>query len=310
LVENLAPEIIDEIASLQIMVGDRKCGEAVRVRLDRFKGNFWHFPCAFAQTEVGRALMHLVEGELYLPGEGVRARVPVRRLGDIANLGPDPRDVYDGFDLVTGTTAYPALWGHEVSRVFCMQQTPNQYLQPLAKAKADRPLRRLGDLWPKAAQLLIAQRVWLNTKSLVAVRVTKRVLSDVWWPVSLTEPSEQLEKTLALWLNSTLGLLLWLGHREETRGAWVQFKKPVLKDMPVLDVQSLSTKHRAALVEGFSRLASKRLLPFPKMAEDPVRVEIDQVIARALDLPDFSILRELLAREPIISLTMQGLLPA
>jgi hypothetical protein len=38
------------------------------------------------------------------------------------------------------------------------------------------------------------------------------------------------------------------------------------------------------------------------MASDPVRAEIDKVVAEALGLPDFSVLRTLLAREPIISL--------
>ena len=49
-------------------------------------------------------------------------------------------------------------------------------------------------------------------------------------------------KALALWLNSTLGLTLLLGSRIETRGAWISFKKPTLKTLPVIDIDSLSSQ--------------------------------------------------------------------
>jgi hypothetical protein len=36
------------------------------------------------------------------------------------------------------------------------------------------------------------------------------------------------------------------------------------------------------------------------MAHDDVRAEIDHAIAEALNLPDFSVLRTMLAREPVV----------
>jgi hypothetical protein len=42
------------------------------------------------------------------------------------------------------------------------------------------------------------------------------------------------------------------------------------------------------------------LKPLPEMAEDEVRAEIDSAVAAALNLPDFSVLRTLLAREPVV----------
>ena len=52
--------------------------------------------------------------------------------------------------------------------------------------------------------------------------------------------TKQQQKALVLWLNSTLGLLLLLAHREETEGAWIDFKKPILAKLPVLDIGPLS----------------------------------------------------------------------
>jgi hypothetical protein len=107
---------------------------------------------------------------------------------------------------------------------------------------------------------------------------------------------------LVLWLNSTLGLLLLFGNRQETEGAWVSFKKPLWQELPVLDVKKLPKKVLKRLAQVFDMLCQQALLPLPQMASDAVRAQIDAAIANALGLPDLTPLRERLAREPVISL--------
>jgi len=150
--------------------------------------------------------------------------------------------------------------------------------------------------------MLIAERLRLNTQRLTASRLDQRVLSNVWWPFSLVSDSDDAEKALSLWLNSTLGLLILLSHREETEGAWVDFKKPTLQEMPVLDVTALAPERLQAMADSYDRLCERPLLPFPQMNVDAVRVEIDTVIASSLGLPDVGGLRQLLAREPVVCL--------
>ena len=62
------------------------------------------------------------------------------------------------------------------------------------------------------------RKMWLKTQRLVALRVSERVLSNMWWPVSLRGQfaNQSFEKALALWLNSTFGLILLLANRQET----------------------------------------------------------------------------------------------
>jgi hypothetical protein len=114
----------------------------------------------------------------------------------------------------------------------------------------------------------------------------------------------EAEKTLVLWFNSTLGLLILVANREETEGPWVQFKKPVLKKMPVLDLRNISRKRLARLASCYDDLANSALLPLPLMWKDPVRGKIDGALSESLGLPDVSIIRQLLAQEPVISLSM------
>jgi hypothetical protein len=70
--------------------------------------------------------------------------------------------------------------------------------------------------------------------------------------------------------------------------------------MPVLDVRALSPEQLAALAETYDQVCQKPLLPFPQMASDPVRAEIDNSIAQTLGLRDFSVLRTLLGQEPVV----------
>lgn len=310
------PDIFTAQGAFNIVMGDNKVGEAFSIPWAWLhQQQSWGFPCAFAQSDLTRALLHLLEGKLYLPGKGIfpkKSKIKLCTLDKLGELGFDRRDIHDGFELARDKTNYPAIWGHDSTKVATVLITPNAYLAPLSQPKEGRPLRQVSDLWRKSGRVLIAERSWLKTMRLVSVRVSQKVLSNVWWPFVLKKTKidvDDAEKALVLWLNSTLGLVLLLGCREETRGAWIGFKKPVLKEMPVLDVHNLNARAKRKLAQAFDQLASQSLRPFPEMANDPTREAIDRAVADALDLPDFSILREMLAREPIICLTRDRLLP-
>ena len=70
----------------------------------------------------------------------------------------------------------------------------------------------------------------------------------------------------------------------------------------MLDVKSLTQEQLDALSDGYDRLCEESLLPLPEMGNDQVRAEIDAYVANTLGLPDVTFLRELLAREPVVSL--------
>jgi hypothetical protein len=309
LVKNTPPDVYTGQGALNILSDGIKLGEALSVPWSWLRErHLWNFPCAFAQAELVRTLFHLLDGKLYLPGEGIfpqRGKLPLCALKELGELGFDVRDIHDGFELSQSKTTYLAFWGHEADVVTKFMQDPNHFLQPLTRAREGRPLRRASDLWAKAGKVLIAERLRLNTMRLASIFVRQKVLAVQWWSFVSNMGDENYEKALVIWLNSTPGLLLLLGHRQETQGAWVKFKKPVLKQMPVLDVRNIQDSARKKLVQAFDQLAGKDLLPLPEMEKDSTRAAIDEAVADALDLPNFSILRELLAREPIICLSLE-----
>lgn len=299
------PSIETTESTLRLEIDKKKYGEAFSIRWKSLQSFPWSLACSFAQTALIRSFFFMMKGGLYVPGVGVSGKIPLCRLQELGELGPDPRDVYDGFKYeIKDKTSYASLWGHDAKRLTKLKTSPNFYLEPLATALPGRNLRDTTLLWPRASRLLLAMRIRLNTKRLVAVRVSQKVLSDVWWPLSLHKGQVDInkaEKALALWFNSTPALLILLGHREETQGAWVQFKKPVLYDMPTLDVRNLDEPLLQRLAESFDSLSNSPLELLPKLATDPTRRAIDQAISESLGLPDFSDLREILGREPFLT---------
>jgi hypothetical protein len=285
----------------ELVVGTRKYGETLEIPWTDVKVGLW-LGCAFAQTNLVRTAWMLRNGYFYR-AEDIRVRqIPMRRLGDIAVLGPDRRDIADGFTVSSGRTRYPAFMGHSSEAVRTIQTTPNKWLSPRAKAAAGRSLRDVGLLWSRAGSIMIAERSWLNTQRSFAVRLDVDALSNVWWPVRLRRENELAEKVLVLWLNSTLGLLTTIAHRIPTRGAWIQFKKPTIENLPVLDVTSLPKGQLRQLAGVYDAVANMGLSKFTNMANDPIRSDIDHAFAQVLNLPPLNDVRAELAEEPIIKL--------
>lgn len=294
--------IADGHGTTSLSAGDRKIGEIVEFPWQDIRSReSWMLPCAFAQTDLIRTAYYLEKGIFTVPGDSSKNEVVLTSLEQLGELGSDARDIHDAFSTTETLTAYPAFWGHSSDEVLTLSQEPNKYLEPLDHADKGRTLRKPEDIWSHAGRILLSERLRFNSQRLSAIRVSDRVLSSTWWELS-TSPSvtEDLEKALILWLNSTPGLMMLLAHREETEGAWMKFKKTSLKNLPVLDVLSLEPTKAKSLASAFDRICDEPLQPFPDMASDATRARIDRAITESLGLPGLGVLRKLLAQEPVV----------
>ena len=127
----------------------------------------------------------------------------------------------------------------------------------------------------------------------------KEVLSNVWWPVRVEDL--EAEKALALWLNSSPGILSILAYRTSTEGGWVGMKKADLEELPVLDTRSLAPAQLKGFSDLFDEVADTEFERLPGMVHCPARQALGAGISRILGLPDLSKLRDLLASEPVVS---------
>ena len=128
------------------------------------------------------------------------------------------------------------------------------------------------------------------------MRCNTKVLSNVWWPVTLSDDS--WEKPLALWLNSSLGILLMLAHRTSTRGSWVANKKADLQVQPVLDFKRISSAKLTLMSNLFDELAGLEFKSLPEMAACDTRTALADRHSEILGVPHVGALLSLISSEP------------
>ena len=92
----------------EIVVGSQKYGEAIEISWGEVRDAPW-IGCAFAQTNLVRTAWLLRQGRLYLPGRVETLPIAMGTIDDIGILGPDRRDIADGFTQSGSRTRYPAL---------------------------------------------------------------------------------------------------------------------------------------------------------------------------------------------------------
>ena len=89
LTEKEVPDIKDGQGALEIKIGELKVGEAVSIPWKELRDGSWILPCAFAQSDLTRVAYHLLKGTVWLPGTGATGNLPLCRLGELGELGPD-----------------------------------------------------------------------------------------------------------------------------------------------------------------------------------------------------------------------------
>ncbi len=295
------PANIEDTGTALLEVDGRHVGEVLSIPESKLVGRKWS-GVQFARADVTRSALRLLDdGDVWVPGESESASIPLCRLDELGQIGPDRRDLWDGFERTSTVTAYPMVENHDTEQRRSLLTEPDKYLAPLVQPRPRRKLKRVDQLWPKAGRLLFAERLWLETTRVAAMWSETRVLSNVWWPIRTDDVS--IEKSLAVWINSSLGLSTILAQRTSTRGGWVAMKKADLEELPVLDPRRLSPSQLQRLSDLFDALSEEEFERLPGMAHCPTRRRLDDGISEILGLPDLATLRDLLASEPVVSNT-------
>ena len=184
-----APAKLEETGTALLEIDGRHVGEIVSIPGSKLAHKKWS-GVQFARADLIRSALRLLDdSEVWVPGEGEAANIPLCRLDGLGQVGPDRRDVWDGFERTAAVTAYPMVENHDTEQRKRLLTEPDKYLAPLAKPRPGRHLKQVAQLWPKAGRLLIAERLWLETTRVVAMRSEERVLSNVWWPVRVEDVS-------------------------------------------------------------------------------------------------------------------------
>ena len=293
------PANVEDTGTALLKVDGQHLGEVVSIPESKLAGRKWA-GVQFARADVTRSALKLLDdGEVWVPGKRKSPSIPLCRLDELGQIGPDRRRLVDGFERTNSITAYPMVAGHDTEQRKTIICSPDSYLSPLTQPKGGQRPGYGQHLWGMAGRLLFSERLRLDTARVVSMWSETRVLSNVWWPIQTND--ESLEKPLTVWLNSSLGLLTVVARRTSTEGGWVAMKKADLEDLPVLDPRQLTPSQLRRLSDLFDALSEEEFERLPGMAHCPTRKRLDDGISKILGLPDLATLRDLLASEPVVS---------
>ena len=231
------------------------------------------------------------------------AAIPTTPLGDIATIGTPTPSIEANFGPAgEGMQSVPVLVRHDCTTQRALEVRPEEELSPKSGRKAG-----VSKLEAGMSRLHLNDNHRYNSQPLSACMTPTPSIGGRGWPNVLLEDQQQ-EKALAVWLNTSLALLLHWARSNHTQNGLGYLNRRQMGELTVLDVTALPGEKTARMAEIFERVRELPMLPANDAWRDPIRTELDrQVLVEALRLGEetFHRVRELCQRwclEP----TVQG----
>ncbi len=254
----------------------------------------WAQVFGFYSPVLCRTHLQLVrEKTLVIPDSKQMLHLPLTPLGTLGSIGYDRKQLTENTVDGPGTNQLRAVWGRDNKELTAIQVQPTGYRH----MKPGKVSRLFSVFQRSASHLLFPETTWLETTRVFPVYCTEPVISNVFWTFSAHPAlktrdgrplaSGELEQILALWGNSTVGILLFLGLRQETRGPWVHWKKQQLQNLMTLDPTQLTRDQ----VDSLLTLCSQ-FIPRQPLHDATFMLSIVAGEKSSLDLPLLQILLE------------------
>ena len=264
------------------------------------------------QGQTGQFAAALGRGELW-DADGTRViaqSIPVAPMADVCHVGPQHRrirgslGVFDGYHGWDGQAQFPALWAHSEKVHRGLIAEPNARLFPQVG-------RDHVPVWSQAGTLQITPTIRYNSQRIMCTRTIARTLGvNTWFSLNVHEDNSanrsQKEVALALWCNSTLGLLLQADHANAVQHGRGIGNKGMLETLPTLDVRQLQPWQLDEAQAIYRDFQDRTFQSFHRCAVDPARIDLDhRIVTDLLALPaeaqaTLNRLRALLATDPSI----------
>ena len=161
-------------------------------------------------------------------------------------------------------------------------------------------------VWETATRLHFNRDFRLNSQSLAACLTPERSIGGRAWPNFSVEGGVLQEDALALWANTTLGLICfwWVASRQQQGRAILTISE--LPSLPVLDVRTLNARQLRLAEKIFANFRDWTFLPANEAYRDETRQALDQaVLCDLLGLPEsilepLDVLRRQWCAEPTV----------
>ncbi len=263
---------------------------------------------ALGEPYLGSAAVSLRVGALRLPGVAEAIDLSLSSLAtmgqrglyhmDISGTEMNRAGVQRGpFDIerrYRADTRYPALWAHDANRERKLVVEPDSCGE-VREGMDDKA----ATVWETATRLHFNRDFQLNSQSLAACLTPELAIGGRAWPNFRVEGDPRREQALALWANTTPGLISfwWIAGRQQQGRAILTISQ--LPRLTALDVRTLDDEQLEQAERLFAEFAERDFLPANEAYRDKARQALDRaVLCGLLGLPE-SIL------DPLAALRLQ-----
>lgn len=237
----------------------------------------------------------------------------------IGRIGPSHRNVnqkYGGpFELrsLHGdiVPTYPILWAHDADRertmVFEADHDGIPY-QASSKEEQKRVDKEVANVFSTASYCHSNLDFQFDAQSTSIQFTRRKTIGGRAW-ISIQLPTEEHEKAMVMWGNTTLGLLMFWWHSSKQQRRRGILTKTTLATLPILDVTALTPEQLQTAAQIFDETCELPLKPLHELHLDENRKLLDRrFYGEALGLPaalladggPLDILRRKLSQEPSI----------
>ena len=240
----------------------------------------------------------IAAGRLYSPANRRtwQSSLPVTTLERIVDIGPThhlighvrgAREAIGAFtfdeispDLLP---TYSALWAAEAETQTRLMVSPTHEGQPATDDE-----EQLRGMLDQRSDLFISRNLRLTSQALAAARTAQPALGSSTW-TALLSSDDDVKSALAIWLNSTLSLIVRTSYSQTTQPGRARLQIRGLYGLPVPDFAADSDageRARAIVRQNIDELASLPLEPASYAFRDANRHRIDRVALEMLGLGD------------------------
>ena len=304
-----------------VLLGSELVGSAVDAPL----ASGWNL-ARVRDASLAQTAYQLMKGKVWPAGvrRAEAIAIQVTEIGKIAQIGPYHADINGRtaaggirgpFDIVPisdgSAPSYPVLWSHEAARERAILfEADSEGIPVLAGTPDDQVIidEKVSSIYSTASYVHFNRDFRFNSQSTSMQITNRKTIGGRAW-LSLNLASKRHEIALALWSNTTLGLLLYWWHANKQQSGRGSIAKIALDTMTTLDVNILTGRQIERSQEIFMEMRKTELMPVHLLVSDEGRHRLDTMflgdivgVPRDWFVADgpIALLRAKLAAEPSI----------
>ena len=260
-----------------IHIGESPVGELLNAPLGDYESGWG--AARLADVSVAQVAHSLSAGQLWLPAQAQAIELPVAHLNQVGQRGLDSQLFISAAhkgpftkEKSSPTATYPALWNHNAKSETKLVCEPDSQLRVRQGMES-----KSNELWATASRAHINRDFTFGSQALAIAFTERESVGGRVWPNVIFD-DKRFDCALAVWGNSTLGLLSYWWHSSRQQSSKASMTIRQAETLPVLDFRALSDEQLAAAQRIFDEFRELELLPAYLADADPNRALLDRKV--------------------------------